>query len=97
MLRGPVVCTGLAQDGSPPSGRPFIPSLESLNPLSRSPLRLSLNRQRLAEVSVASEGAWVGAGDGQDWSARDTGRAGRTRGLRFRGCESQVSRAGWLN
>ena len=65
--------------------------------LSRSPLRLSLNRQRLAEVSVASEGAWVGAGDGQDWSAGDTGRAGRTRGLRFRGCESQVSRAGWLN
>lgn len=98
MLRGPVVCTGLAQDGSPPSGRPFIPCLESLNPLSLSGPSASVTEPTAAGGGECGfRGAWVGAGDGQDWSAGDSGPVGRTRGLRFRGCESQVSRAGWLN
>lgn len=66
MWREPVLRTRLAQDGSPPSGRPLIPSPESLNPLSLRALGIChcpvLNRQRLAPVSVATEGAWVCAG-----------------------------------
>lgn len=58
--REPVLCTPLAQEGSPPSEQPLIPSPESLNPLSLRALSIChcavLNRQRLEQVMRAGAG-----------------------------------------
>ena len=75
MLRGPVVCTGLAQDGSPPSGRPFIPCLESLNPLSLSGPSASVTEPTAAGGGVCGfrgglggRWGWAGLERWRQWS-----------------------------